>query len=154
MLGYKGTTARSHEFTLQLLVYIRWYINYSGVNVPYILSESGSHTHTSSYLSLPHLIFNIHSRPSLFIPFTLSLNVPLCPLSLSLFLPSCSPAVLPAMQTLKVNLHSKVLLLASATMTERFPCMPPLFPFLFHFLLFTWLLFCSHAPKINQNCIN
>lgn len=89
---------------------------------------------------LPHLLINPLS-PIRIIP---SLSVPLCPLS-QYFLFSCLFALsllpslppfsfsLPAMQTLKVNLHSKVLLLASATVTERFSSMPPLFCFLFSF---------------------
>ena len=72
----------------------------------------------------------------------------LCLLFFSVFFtPSLLPAPppfsrsIPAMQTLKVNLHSKVLLLASATVTERFFSVPPLFPFFFFFNLFYILLF-------------
>lgn len=81
----------------------------------------------------------------------------LCLLFVSVFFtPSLLPApppfsrLLPAMQTLKVNLHSKVLLLASATVTERFFSVPPLFPLSFFFSFISYYLhnFSSHAPPI------
>lgn len=120
-------------------------------------------THSSSvcYLLLTHLIFyfylllSVTPAPSIqyplhpirIVPF---LYVDLCPLSssplfLCLFTLSLLPGLLPfsrslpAMQTLKVNLHSQVLLLASATMTERFSFVPPLFSFIF-FLFYILLL--------------
>ena len=93
----------------------------------------------SGLLSLPltssFSFLSFAPAPSVYFPplnVVPSCNVPLCLLSLYLlfysivFTPSLPPALppfsrsLPAMQTLKVNLHSKVLLLARATVTERF----------------------------------
>lgn len=66
--------------------------------------------------------------------FSIFFTLPLLP-TLPLFF--CS---LPAMQTLKVNLHSKVLLPASGTVTERFSSVPPLFCLLFFCPFFNCLL--------------
>lgn len=139
-------------------------------------------THTVSsifhWLTSPLTFLSFTPAPSIHYPLPPihtdpSLNAPLCPLSLyllffsvffTLSLPPALPPVsrsLPAMQTLKVNLHSKVLLLASATVTERFflcassVLLSFFFPLLHLTIYMTSLLFsCPHLcdPLSQYQC--
>lgn len=99
------------------------------------------HTVTEEYLDSSYALNISHSLsgdcPLSFGPlWPASILSPLffCLFTLFLLLPALPPYShsLPALQTLKVNLHSKDLLLATGTMTEHFfPFVPPVFSF-FH----------------------
>lgn len=100
--------------------------------------------------SIHYLLLPINTVPLLMFFSALCLFISSFSLSFSTC-PSCLlfPTVsrsLPAMQTLKVNLHSKVLLLACATVTERFSSVPPLFSFLFSLISYYLHDFSSHVP--------
>lgn len=132
--------------TLLLLTY-RWFVPLRGPptrSSPLFISSS-------SFSPSPHLMFSFQSPLTPSFNSTFLLRTPLFALCLLFssvfFTPSLLPVLppfsrsLPAMQTLKVNLHSKVLLLASAAMTEQFSPVPLLFSFLFPFLFYFILLF-------------